>query len=270
MRFTTIRSALALVAAASVTGSASAAVYTFSGGPITIPALGPGNPYPRNIVVSGIPPAETVVDVNVTVASFSHTYPDDTGAVVTSPGGGQPVMLFDGPGDGAPVSGLTWVFDDAAATALPFAADPLISGTFRPSNEYDDDLDLPAPAGPYSARLATLTNGNPNGTWSLYVQDFVDGDSGSIGSWSIRIETTNVTTILPSVAINVLGANLVISGTNGVPGSTNYILTATNLALPLSNWTRLATNLFDSNGNFAFTNTPSPAIPQSFYLLQLP
>jgi hypothetical protein len=223
--------------------------------------------------VAGIPPAETVVDVDVAVTNFSHTFPDDTGAVVTKPGGGQAVVLFNAPGDGASVAGLTWVFDDAAATALPIDTDPLVSGRFRPSNEFpgpDGDLSAPAPAGPYSTSLATLKTGNPNGTWSLYVQDFVDGDLGSIGSWSVRIETTNVTTVLPRVAINVSGANFVISGTNGVPGSTNIILTSTNVALPLSNWTRLATNLFDSNGSFTFTNPPSPATPQSFYLLQLP
>lgn len=266
MRFTTIRSSLALVAAASVTGSASAAVYIFSGGPITIPALGLGTPYPGTIVVAGIPLVETVVDVDVTVANFSHGFPEDTGAVVTNPGGGQAVVLFYGPGDGDSVTDLTWIFDDSAATALPFAADPLVSGTFRPGNEYPDDLDGPAPPAPYSTSLATLKTGNPNGTWSLYVQDFYDLDSGSIGSWSVRI----VTTISPSIAINVSGTDLVISGTNGMPGSTNFILTATNLALPLSNWTRLATNLFDSTGSFAFTNTPSPASPQRFYLLQVP
>jgi len=271
MSFTYIRSALALVGSVSVTGSASAAVYTFSGGPITIPPFGKGNPYPRTIVVAGIPPAETVLDVDVIVTNYSHAFPEDTGALVTNPGGGQPVVLFNGPGDGAAASALTWVFDDAAATRLPFASDPLVSGTFRPSNEYPDDpFDPPAPAGPYSTNLATLKTGSPNGTWSLYVQDFSDVDAGSIGGWGLRIETTNLITILPSVAIKVSGTDLVISGTNGVPGSTNYVLTATNIALPLSNWTRLSTNVFDSNGIFAFTNAFSPAIPQSFYLLQLP
>jgi hypothetical protein len=113
-----------------------------------------------------------------------------------------------------------------------------------------------------------LTNGNPNGTWSLYVQDFASGDSGSIVSWSVRIVTTGA--VVPSIGISVSGSNYVISGTNGTPGSTNILLTATNIALPVSNWTPLATNLFDSNGSFVFTNSALPWVPQRFYTLLLP
>jgi fibronectin-binding autotransporter adhesin len=66
------------------------------------------------------------------------------------------------------------------------------------------------------------------------------------------------------------GSSLVISGTNGVPGSTYYILTSTNLTLPLSSWTPLLTNVFDGSGNYALTNTIDPAAPASFYILQQP
>jgi hypothetical protein len=37
-----------------------------------------------------------------------------------------------------------------------------------------------------------------------------------------------------------------------------------------SNWTQLLTNQFDDNGNFHFTSAVPPALPQNFYLLQLP
>ncbi len=49
-----------------------------------------------------------------------------------------------------------------------------------------------------------------------------------------------------------------------------YILGTTNAALPLDLWTRLATNHFDSNGNFSFTNSINPSSPREFYLIQLP
>jgi len=45
---------------------------------------------------------------------------------------------------------------------------------------------------------------------------------------------------------------------------------STNLALPINNWTRLATNLFDANGKFLLANPLGSAIPSQFYLLQLP
>jgi hypothetical protein len=61
---------------------------------------------------------------------------------------------------------------------------------------------------------------------------------------------------------------VIISGTNnsGLAGS-YYVLAATNTALPLSTWTRIATNAF-VGGNFSFTNDVN--LPQRYYLLQLP
>jgi hypothetical protein len=45
------------------------------------------------------------------------------------------------------------------------------------------------------------------------------------------------------------------------------VLATTNVALPVSNWTRIATNSF-AGGNFSFTNAVN--LPQRFYLLQVP
>jgi hypothetical protein len=66
------------------------------------------------------------------------------------------------------------------------------------------------------------------------------------------------------------GGNLVLGGANGVIGGTYYVLTSTNVALPISIWTRVATNNFDTNGNFSFTIGVDPNAPYQFYLLQLP
>jgi hypothetical protein len=48
------------------------------------------------------------------------------------------------------------------------------------------------------------------------------------------------------------------------------VLASTNLALPRTSWTRIATNAFDVNGHFAFTNSLTPPLPQRFYQIQLP
>ena len=60
------------------------------------------------------------------------------------------------------------------------------------------------------------------------------------------------------------------TGTNGVPLENYFVLTSTNLALPKSNWTRLATNQFDANGGFAFTNAGGTNSSRGFFQLQLP
>src|SRR5688572_29427495 len=101
-------------------GSASAAVYTFSGPGATYPAQGPGTPYPSTILVAGIPLNEMIVDVNVSIAGYSLLFPDDTGSLVTNPSG-TGVVLHNGHGDGTDAVDLAWTFDDSAAGPLPAA-----------------------------------------------------------------------------------------------------------------------------------------------------
>ena len=74
------------------------------------------------------------------------------------------------------------------------------------------------------------------------------------------------------VNISLSGTNLVLDGINGVSGSTNYLLMSTNLTQPFSQWTRVATNVLGTNGNFSLMapNGVSPNTPQRFYILWLP
>lgn len=91
--------------------------------------------------------------------------------------------------------------------------------------------------------------------------------------WKTSALATNGTlTVVPVPVINrvtVVGTNLVFFGTNGLSNDAYYVLASTNVALPLTNWMRLATNQFDGD-NFAITNPLDPNTPQQFYLLQLP
>jgi hypothetical protein len=60
---------------------------------------------------------------------------------------------------------------------------------------------------------------------------------------------------------------------SGIGGPTNapyYVLSSTNLSVPVSAWTRLATNVFSAAGTFSVTNSVDSLSPQKFYLLQLP
>jgi autotransporter-associated beta strand protein len=85
--------------------------------------------------------------------------------------------------------------------------------------------------------------------------------------------TLRITNLRPSISsISISGTDLTISGLNGIPGSDFYLLTSTNVALPLSQWTSIATNNFGGGGNFQFTFSAvvDPAATQQFYLLQIP
>jgi hypothetical protein len=91
---------------------------TFSNpAPITIPPQGgTATPYPSDITVSGL--KGTVTDVNVTLSSLSHTFPDDVAVLLVGPGG-QNVVLMSDSGCDLDVSNVTLIFDDEAATTLP-------------------------------------------------------------------------------------------------------------------------------------------------------
>ncbi|HEX3102164.1 MAG TPA: hypothetical protein VHQ01_10245, partial [Pyrinomonadaceae bacterium] len=79
-----------------------------------------------------------------------------------------------------------------------------------------------------------------------------------------------ITVPKPTIAnIAISGTNLIFTGTNGQGNEPYLLLATTNVALPLTNWTVLSTNIFDSNGNFNLTNPISPSTSQLFYLLQL-
>ena len=65
------------------------------------------------------------------------------------------------------------------------------------------------------------------------------------------------------------GANIVITATNGQAGDAYYLLSSTNLALPVNQWTAVATNVLGNAGNYTFTgtNVVSPGAGQQFYRL---
>jgi len=61
----------------------------------------------------------------------------------------------------------------------------------------------------------------------------------------------------------------VLSGIGGISVDNYFVLTSTNLATPPAQWTPIATNQFDSLGQFVFTNLPPANTPQQFYRLQM-
>lgn len=74
----------------------------------------------------------------------------------------------------------------------------------------------------------------------------------------------------PTIAkIQIVGGNLVFSGSGGVNSWPYYLLVSTNLNLPVAQWTPIATNQFDSSGNFTLTNAISTSSSQMFYRIQL-
>lgn len=70
--------------------------------------------------------------------------------------------------------------------------------------------------------------------------------------------------------VSLSGANVALQAVNGAPGVTNYLLTSTSLSLPLMNWARVGTNVFDVSGNDVFTNAVNLNTPGQFYSIAVP
>lgn len=155
------------------------------GGTVTIgTSAGPANPYPSNLVVTGLPTTGVTIK-SVTLNGVSHTFPSDLDILLQSPTGGNVILLSDR-GGATPISNINLTFDDAAAAIAP---SPLVAGTHRPTNTAVPD-NFPAP-GPGSISqlnptLASLgSTSDYNGSWKLFVNDQFSFDGGSITSWSI-------------------------------------------------------------------------------------
>jgi len=76
----------------------------------------------------------------------------------------------------------------------------------------------------------------------------------------------------PSISQTIFlnGTDVVIAGTGGLPGGTYQILVSTNIALPISQWTPVATNLFDGSGTFHYTNAINADLPAQLFRIALP
>lgn len=135
-----------------------------------------------------------LLDANVTLQSLSHEFPPVLDVLLQAPNGRRAIIMADAGGNqiGVDVTNITLTLDDQAAASLPQFS-RLGAGRFKPTNNDngpDDFFPPPAPAGTTdNVRLATFTGINPNGIWRLFVNDELDGFTGSFGAgWSLTIK----------------------------------------------------------------------------------
>jgi uncharacterized delta-60 repeat protein/uncharacterized repeat protein (TIGR01451 family) len=192
----------------------------------TATSVGRATPYPSTIVISNLP--GTITKVTVTLNNLTHDYPDDIDILLVSPTG-QKVTLMSDAGGFNPLNNSVLTLDDAASSPLPDTAQ-IISGTYRPANYAGagtaDSFPPPAPAGPYdNALLSSFIGLDPNGTWSLYVVDDAEGQSGNIaGGWSLNLTTTD--SLAPAADICITASDSPDPITIG--GDLTYVYSITN------------------------------------------
>jgi uncharacterized repeat protein (TIGR01451 family) len=209
-------------------GKFSGATNTFANSSsLTIPDFGPASLYPSTISVSGL--SGNITRLTAKLTGLSHTYPSDVQVLLVGPSG-QTVVLMSATGDGMSISNVTLTFDGAAASSLPQSTQ-IASGTYKPTDyPPDSPFPSPAPSSPYGTGLAGFNGLNPNGTWSLYVNDDSVGDSGGIsGGWSLTINTPGPPICCgrdsaADLAVTVATSSFLVVGSN-----LTYTINITNL-----------------------------------------
>jgi hypothetical protein len=164
---------------------------------ITIPAgaptatAGSAAPYPSDVNVGAFPRGSAIVDVNLTLRNYTHTFPDDVDVLLKKAGTNPNRTVMSDAGGGNPgVDNITLVLDDEAANPLPDNSPP-VGGRFRPANyEGADFFPAPAPPSPNpGSNLSGFDGRNPNGTWRIFVRDDAGTDVGRFaGGWTITIK----------------------------------------------------------------------------------
>ena len=115
----------------------------------------------------------------------------------------------------------------------------------------------------YSGALSgtlPVIGSKPSG-YSLFV------NTNTAGQIKLVVQTQTAPAFRNIVLSN---GGVVSSGSGGPTNVPYYVLASTNITLPLANWIRIATNLFDATGGFICTNPVTTGSPQQFYLIQLP
>jgi subtilisin-like proprotein convertase family protein len=167
-----------------------------SSAPITIADNAKANPYPSTVTVTNV--NGSVNRVTVTLTGLTHPFPDDIDVLLVGPNGQGVVLMSDAGAGGSAQTALNaaWlIFDDGATANLPDAAPIIPFNNYKPTN-YEiksDEFASPAPQGTYATSLTAAFQGiNPNGTWSLYVQDDSPPDAGTLQGWILNIALNEV------------------------------------------------------------------------------
>ncbi|HEX3625047.1 MAG TPA: hypothetical protein VH280_06405 [Verrucomicrobiae bacterium] len=137
-------------------------------------------------------------------------------------------------------------------------------------------LKNPGPALVYGDTVKVFSAANYSGAFNSVIPAPAPGLLWNTNWLSVNgtlfVTSTNLSLVTPPRIANfqISGGNLVLAGTNGnAPGTSFYTLASTNLALPITNWTIIATNQFGSGGGFICTNQLNSTGAQQFFMLRL-
>jgi hypothetical protein len=131
---------------------------------------------------------------------------------------------------------------------------PVLSGTLAPNDSFK------LFNGACSGTFAALNPPTPGANLAWNTNNLA-------ATGVLSVVSTGPTTNANILSVTIAGTDIILHGTNN-NGGQNFryeVLASTNITLPLSNWTSLATNTFNVDGTFDYTNAINPVNPQRFY-----
>jgi subtilisin-like proprotein convertase family protein len=166
----------------STLASAPTETTTSFANPAVFPISASGTPLVSStIAVTGV--GVTLTDLKVTT-NIAHTFSSDLDVTLQSPSGKVVTLTTDNAlGNDNVYNGTLWDDDADPDGVAPYASNPNLATDHPYVN-----LVVATPLAPEEA-LAAFNGEDPNGTWTLTIQDDANLDGGSLNGWSIDVTT---------------------------------------------------------------------------------
>jgi fibronectin-binding autotransporter adhesin len=113
--------------------------------------------------------------------------------------------------------------------------------------------------GSATGAFSALVPAAPGPGWRWNTNDLATSGILSVEDAQLRFST-----------VSQSGTNLVMSGAGGNPNGSYEIRTSTDLNVPTSQWSTIASGMFDGNGRFSVEQGIDPATPKRFFLILVP
>jgi Ca2+-binding RTX toxin-like protein len=187
--------ALGITAALALPAAAQADTFTFSGPGVDIPDNGGTT---STIEVSGLD--GTIAGASAQLGALAHNNADDVDSAIVAPNGVAVFLMSDA--CGGPIF-RTLQFSDSAPVFLSDAG-PCDQNPNKPSNYAGVDDPVP---GAFNA-FSFFGGGDPNGAWTLVINDDTAANTGTLGSWSLTLDGLTESATPPATAPSTPGGTL--------------------------------------------------------------
>ncbi|HEV2454476.1 MAG TPA: SBBP repeat-containing protein, partial [Verrucomicrobiae bacterium] len=173
----------------------------------------------------------------------------------------EPLSIVTAPTNQTVAAGSTASFS-VVANGFPLS--------YQWSNSVAGALTNGANIGGATSNTLTITNvqASDAGTYTVFVSNDLQSTNLSAVLSLTPPPAASFTGFAP--AAGSLGSAIVFSGSGGPTNGTYYVLTSSNLVTPVTNWISIATNQFDGQGQFIFTNPVSTNASSQFFILKQP